>query len=312
MRFVIFVEPQQGATYADQLRVAQHAEELGFDAFFRSDHFLTMGGGDGRPGPTDAWITLGALAVQTSRIRLGTLVTSSTFRLPGVLATTVAQVDEMSGGRIELGLGAGWYGQEHTAYGIPFPGTGERFDRLAEQLAIITGLWTTPVGEKFSFDGAHYQVQDSPALPKPVQSPHPPVIIGGRGPTRTPALAVRYADEYNVPFASVADTVAAYDRVRAAGAAIDRDLTGMVFSAAQPIAVGRTDAEATARADFIGGRKPAFFGTPDQVVDRIGQFAEAGASRMFLQIMDMSDLDQLDVIAGDVVPQLRQETYSRR
>src|SRR2546423_5571921 len=199
MRFVIFTEPQLGASYADQLRLAQHSEELGFDAYFRSDHYLTMGDSDGRPGPTDSWVTLGALAVQTSRIRLGTLVTSATFRYPGPLAISVAQVDDMSGGREELGLGAGWFEAEHRAYGIPFPPVKERFDRLAEQLAIVTGLWSTPLGEHFTFRGGDYDVGDSPALPKPVQQPGPPVIIGGKGPTRTPQLAARDADQVHTP-----------------------------------------------------------------------------------------------------------------
>src|SRR5580704_10818810 len=148
MKVRIFVEPQQGATYQQLLEVARVTEAGGFDALFRSDHYLTMGG-DGLPGPTDAWVTLAGLARETSRIRLGTLVTSATFRWPGVLAISVAQVDAMSGGRVELGLGAGWYDGEHTAYGIPFPALGERFERLDEQLAIITGLWSTPPGERF-------------------------------------------------------------------------------------------------------------------------------------------------------------------
>src|SRR5881227_2047724 len=206
MRFVIFTEPQLGAAYGDQLRLARHAEELGFDAYFRSDHYLTMGDSAGLPGPTDSWVTLGALAVQTTRIRLGTLVTSATFRYPGPLAISVAQVDQMSGGRVELGLGAGWFEAEHKAYAIPFPPTGERFDRLAEQLEIVTGLWRTPPGETFSFPGRHYQVVDSPGLPKPVQRPGPPVIVGGKGPRRTPQLAARFADEFNVPFATLEQT----------------------------------------------------------------------------------------------------------
>ena len=197
MRLRIFTEPQQGASYATLRRVATTAEALGFDAFFRSDHLMKMGPGDGLPGPTDSWATLAGLAAETSRIRLGTLVTAATFRLPGPLAIAVAQVDDMSGGRVELGIGAGWYEAEHRAYGVPFPPLKERFDRLEEQLAIITGLWETPLGEKFCFDGTYYQVTDSPALPKPVQRPRPPVIIGGGGPRRTPALAARYADEFN-------------------------------------------------------------------------------------------------------------------
>ncbi|MDT4987989.1 MAG: hypothetical protein QOI74_2083 [Micromonosporaceae bacterium] len=302
MRLVVFIEPQLGASYTDQLRIAQHAEELGFDAFFRSDHYLTMNTDDGLPGPTDSWVTLAALAVQTSTIRLGTLVTSATFRYPGPLAMSVAQVDQMSGGRVELGLGAGWYAAEHTAYGIPFPSTGERFDRLTEQLEIVTGLWTTPVGERFSFTGKHYQLVDSPGLPKPAQSPRPPIIIGGHGPKRTPALAARYADEFNVGFSSLADTGLMYERVAAACAEAGRT-TPPAYSAAQTVAVGRTDAEARKRADRIG-QTPPLFGTPGQLVDRIGAFAGLGATRLYLQVLDLSDLDHLDVIAGHVVPQL--------
>src|SRR5687768_12581759 len=203
MQLRIFTEPQQGASYDDQLAVARLAEELGFDAFFRSDHYLKMGGVSGRPGPTDSWVTLAGLARETSTIRLGTLVTSATFRHPGPLAISVAQVDAMSGGRVELGLGAGWFEAEHEAYAIPFPPVGERFARLDEQLAIVTGLWRTPAGERFSYSGRHYSVVDSPALPKPVQSPRPPVIIGGGGPKRTPRLAAQFADEFNLPFSPV-------------------------------------------------------------------------------------------------------------
>src|SRR5579862_2669589 len=169
MQLRIFTEPQQGADYATLLSVARAAEELGFDAFFRSDHYLAMGG-PGLPGPTDAWVTLAGLAVQTSRIRLGTLVSPATFRLPGPLAIAVAQVDQMSGGRVELGLGAGWYAAEHTAYGIPFPATPERFDRFAEQVEIVYGLLATPLGTTYSYRGEHYELADSPALPKPVQT----------------------------------------------------------------------------------------------------------------------------------------------
>ena len=223
----VFVEPQQGASYDDQLRVAQHAEALGFEGFFRSDHYLLMGqwapdGLTGEPGPTDAWTTLAGLARETSRLRLGTLVSSATFRHPGVLAIQAAQVDEMSGGRVELGLGAGWFAEEHAAYGIPFPEVRERFDRLEEQLAIITGLWATPPGERFGFAGEHYQLTDSPALPKPVQSPLP-VIVGGHGKRRTPALAARFASEFNVGFSPAAEVAELVAGVRAACTAIGRD-----------------------------------------------------------------------------------------
>jgi F420-dependent oxidoreductase-like protein len=306
MRFVIFTEPQLGASYGDQLRLARHAEELGFEAYFRSDHYLTMGDSTGLPGPTDSWVTLGALAVQTSRIRLGTLVTSATFRYPGPLAISVAQVDEMSGGRVELGLGAGWYEAEHRAYAIPFPPVKERFDRLAEQLAIVTGLWRTPMGEHFSFRGGYYDVVDSPGLPKPVQQPGPPVIIGGKGPRRTPQLAARYADEFNVPFAPLEQIREMYDRVAEACAEEGRDTEGrapLVLSVAQTVACGRTEAEARKRAEVTGGQ--GLSGTPDQVVEQIGRYAELGAERVFLQVLDFSDLDHLDVLAGEVVPQLR-------
>ncbi|MEV6971559.1 LLM class F420-dependent oxidoreductase [Hamadaea sp. NPDC051192] len=301
MRLAVFIEPQLGASYDDQLRIAQHAEELGFEAFFRSDHFLTMGSNSGLPGPTDSWATLAAIAVQTSRIRLGTLLTSATFRFPGMLAITVAQVDQMSHGRVELGLGAGWFEAEHTAYGVPFPPVRERFERLGEQLAIVTGLWTTPDGERFSFQGRHYELTDSPALPKPAQSPRPPVIVGGHGKRRTPELAARFADEFNVPFGTVEGTGEAYARVREACAAAGREAP--VFSAAQTIAVGRTEAEARKRADAIG-RQPPLFGTPTQVAEQIGRFAELGATRMFLQVLDLSDLDHLDVIQHDLAPLL--------
>ncbi|WP_117209627.1 LLM class F420-dependent oxidoreductase [Allorhizocola rhizosphaerae] len=302
MRLVIFIEPQLGASYADQLRIAQHAERLGYDAFFRSDHFLTMGSADGLPGPTESWATLAAIAVQTSTIRLGTLLTSATFRHPGLLAVTVAQVDQMSGGRVELGLGAGWYEAEHAAYGVPFPSTRERFDRLEEQLAIVTGMWTTPVGQRFSFDGKHYRLTDSPALPKPTQTPRPPIIVGGKGPKRTPSLAARFADEFNVPFASLDVTRAVIDRVAAACEAQSRPMP--VLSVAQTIACGQTAAEAARRAEAVG-YKPPLYGTPDQVVAQLRELAELGVSRAFLQILDLSDLDHLDLIAGAVAPQLR-------
>jgi F420-dependent oxidoreductase-like protein len=297
----IFIEPQQGASYADQLRVAKAAEDLGFDAFFRSDHFLAMGG-DGLPGPSDSWVTLGAIARETSRIRLGTLVTSATFRLPGPLAISVAQVDEMSGGRIELGLGTGWFEKEHAAYGIAFPEVRERFDRFAEQLEIIHGLWTTPVGETYSFDGEHYQLHDSPALPKPVQSPRPPIILGGSGKRRSAALAARFADEYNVSF-NRAETAAIFGRVREAAAETGRSL---LYSAAQTICLGRDDAEVRRRAEAIGRdldelRESSVAGTPGEVLERIGEFAEWGSDRLYLQVLDLADLDHLELLAAEVL-----------
>jgi F420-dependent oxidoreductase-like protein len=306
----IFTEPQMGASYDDQLRVARAAEAAGYDAFFRSDHFLVMGEASGEPGPTDSWVTLGALARETSRIRLGTLVTSATFRLPGPLAITVAQVDAMSRGRVELGLGSGWFAAEHEAYGIPFPGLGERFDRLTEQLEIITGLWGTLPGERFSYRGTHYAIADSPALPKPVQQPHPPVIVGGVGAKRTPALAARFASEFNVPLAVEEKVAAQFARVDEACRAIGRDPAELVRSVAHTIAVGRDDAEVRQRALTIG-RDPAdmkvngLSGTVAEVVDRLGQWREkTGITRIYLQLLDLADLDQVDLIAAEVAPQL--------
>ena len=302
----IFTEPQQGATYDDLLAVAQHAEQLGFGAFFRSDHYLAMGDAleaGGLPGPSDAWTTLAGLARQTSTIRLGTLVSSATFRLPGVLAITVANVDQMSGGRVELGLGAGWYDQEHTSYGIPFPPLGERFDRLEEQLAIVSGLWSTPVGERFSFAGTHFNVTDSPALPKTVQEGGAPIMIGGTGPKRTPALAARYAAEFNVPFGDLDTFTIQRERVITACEAIDRDPATVTFSAALVVAVGRDEAEFTRRAAAIG-REPddiranGIAGTPDEVAATLARWHAAGAQRMYVQVLDLADLDHLDTIAS--------------
>ncbi len=298
----IFTEPQQGATYDDLLRVARCAEDAGYDAFFRSDHYLTMGG-DGLPGPTDAWVTLAGLARETSRIRLGTLVTAGTFRLPGVLALTVAQVDQMSGGRVELGLGTGWYDAEHTAFGIPFPSLGERFERFEEQLQVVTGLWGASA--PFSFTGKHYTLAGAPPLTHPAQD-HLPIIIGGGGAKRTPRLAATYADEFNLPFGSVDATREQFGRVRAACAQTGRSL---ILSAAQVVCVGRDDAEVARRAATIG-REPAelrangLAGTPAEVVERIGAFAEAGATRLYLQVLDLADLEHVELIAAEVVPQL--------
>jgi alkanesulfonate monooxygenase len=299
----VFTEPQQGATYDDLLRVARATEELGFDAFFRSDHYLAMGV-DGRPGPTDAWASLAGLARETSWIRLGTLVSSGTFRLPGPLAITVAQVDAMSGGRVELGLGAGWYEAEHLAYGIPFPPVAERFDRLEEQLEVITGLWATPEGKTYDHVGTHYPVKDSPALPKPVQSPRPPIILGGAARKRGAALAARYADEFNVAFKSDEETAGAFDRIRTASAGTGRDV---VLSVAKTVCVGRDDAELRKRADTIGFdvdelRLVHVAGTPAEVVERVEALRAAGSTRLYLQLLDMSDIDQLELIAAEVLP----------
>lgn len=312
MDFRVFVEPQQGASYADQLAVAQAAESLGYSAFFRSDHYVAMSG-DGLPGPTDSWVTLAGLARETQSIRLGTMVTSATFRHPGPLAISVAQVDEMSGGRVDLGIGAGWFEKEHNAYAIPFPPLGERFDRLSEQLDILTGLWATQEGDTFDYTGRHYSIVDSPALPKPAQRPGPPIIIGGKGKKRTPELAAAFAAEFNVPFDTVDVVKAQFERVADAVSAAGRAPESIIYSACFVVCAGRDDAEVARRADAIGrevaelrGNTP-LVGTPGEIVDKLGAFTEAGVQRVYLQVLDLADLDHLELFADGVVRQWSKE-----
>lgn len=309
MDFRVFVEPQQGASYGAQLAVAQAAESLDYSAFFRSDHYVAMSG-DGLPGPTDSWVTLGAIARETSSIRLGTLVTSATFRHPGPLAVSVAQVDDMSGGRVDFGIGAGWFEREHQAYAIPFPPLGERFDRLTEQLEILTGLWTTPTGETFDYAGTHYAISESPALPKPVQRPHPPIIVGGLGAKRTPALAATFADEYNVAFAPLDTVRTQFERVSSAVESVGRSADSMTYSASFVVCAGRDTAEIERRASAIGRdlgelrTNSPLVGTPNEIVDRLGPFTGVGVQRVYLQLLDLSDLDHLELFAGEVQRQL--------
>ncbi len=303
----MFTEPQQGASYEQLLRVARAAERCGFGAFFRSDHYLKMGDVSGLPGPTDAWTTLAGLARDTVSIRLGTLLSAGTFRHPGPLAITVAQVDAMSEGRVELGLGAGWYREEHEAYGIPFPSITERFERLEEQLAIITGLWQTKPGSSFDFSGRHYSLAASPALPKPLQSPRPPVIVGGGGRVRTPRLAARFADEYNVPFASTEECSRQYDLVDAACEELGRDPGSITRSVALVVCCGAGEDEMARRASRIGRepgelRENGLAGSPQEVVDKLGSYRAAGAVRVYLQVLDLDDLDHLELIANEVMP----------
>lgn len=316
----VFVEPQQGASYEEILAAAKAAEASGFDGFVRSDHLRRMGEwiatGDplGLPGPTDAWITLAGLARDTSRIRLGTLMTSATFRLPGPLAISVAQVDHMSNGRIDLGLGAGWDRQEHEFYGIPYPEKAERFSRMEEQLAIITGLWRTPVHDRFSFDGQFYKLADSPALPKPLQQPHPPIVIGGVGRVRTPALAARYASEYNFTF-GIPDIEPdamrqQFERIRRACEKVGRDPDTIRMSAAVVVCCGENEAEAARRFERAGVRLPGHVtscarGTPDQVVEKLRTYGDDGAQTICCAIHDMTDLDHIELLGEAVLPHIR-------
>jgi len=305
MEFCVFTEPQQGFSYDEQRVHAQTAEKAGFDGWFRSDHYMRMGEGSPLPGPTDAWTTLAGLAVQTSRIRLGTLVSSVTYRVPGVLAIQVAQVDAMSGGRAELGLGTGWFDAEHKAYGIPFPP--KRFGMLEEQLELITGLWAAEV--TYAFAGSHYQLVDSPALPKPVQE-RVPVIVGGGGPKRTPALAARFATEFNIGFQTEDVIAERFARVRAACEAEGRDPATLKLSVALPAFVGTSEAELSRRAEATG-RDPhavrgddVIAGTPDEVVEKVARLGALGAQRVYFQLVDQRDLEHLELL-GSLLPQLR-------
>ena len=307
MELCIFTEPQQGASYDDQLAQAQATERLGFEGWFRSDHFLAMGDTDPLPGPTDAWVTLAGLARETSRIRLGTLVSSATFRHPSLLAIQVAQVDAMSGGRVELGLGTGWFAEEHEAYGIPFPA--KRFGLLEEQLEIVTGLWSTPVGEHYDFAGEHYTLVHSPALPKPVQQ-RVPVIIGGAGRQRTPAIAARFATEFNLGFRSEDAVARAFDGVRRACEQIGRDPATLQTTVALPTVVASSDADYLRRLAAIGADADTFAevniaGSPDAAVEKLLRLRELGADRVYLQLVDLRDLEHLELIAAEVLPHLR-------
>jgi len=303
MRLRIFTEPQQGASYATLRRVATTAEELGFDAFFRSDHYLGIDAGDTTYEPTDSWTTLAGLAVQTSRVRLGTLVTASTFRLPGQLAVEVATVDQMSGGRAELGIGAAWYEREHQYFGIPFPPLGERFDRLEEQLAILTGLWDTRPGERFSFDGKFYQVQDCASIPRPAARPK--IIIGGAGAKRTPTLAARYADEFNGALGmEVRERFANFRRI--CQDVVGRDPAEVRLSATLPVCIGTDSEDLERRKEKLGepGARllaAGITGTAGDVIAAIENLAAQGADTVYFHLYGRDDVEHIRLLGSEVV-----------
>jgi F420-dependent oxidoreductase-like protein len=301
------MEPRHGACYDDILALALATERAGFDAFFRSDHLFGVDSDDPDYEPTDCWTTLGGLARDTSQVRLGSLMTAATFRLPGLLAAAVASVDQMSGGRVELGIGTGWYEREHAAYGVPFPPMKERFDRLDEQLAIITGLWLAGSGSRtgFSFDGAHYRIEDNRTPPRVTQRPHPPVIVGGAGPRRTPAIAARFATEFNAALSSVDEARARFAGFARACEAIGRDPADARLSGFIPVAIGSTQAQAERRAAIVGSpriRESMLIGGPGLLVDRIAALAQVGADTVYLHIFDIHDLDHIALIGAEVLP----------
>ncbi|GII29211.1 TIGR03560 family F420-dependent LLM class oxidoreductase [Planotetraspora mira] len=306
IRLRVLMEPRHGARYEDILALALATERAGFDGFFRSDHLLGVDPDDPAYRPTDCWTTLGGLARDTERIRLGALMSAATFRAPGLLATVVASVDEMSGGRVEFGVGTGWFAREHAAFGFPFPDTGERFDRLEEQLEIITGLWRTPLGDEqgFSFEGVHYRIEANRTPPRPFQSPHPPILIGGTGPKRTPAIAARYASEFNAGLGGdLREQMATFTR---ACEEIGRDPGEPRRSACVPVACGSTPAEVERRAEGIAPffRGVAAIGSPDQVAEHLAGLGEIGFDTVYLFIFDIHDLDHIAQIGAEVLPHL--------
>ncbi|HEX6470672.1 MAG TPA: LLM class F420-dependent oxidoreductase [Streptosporangiaceae bacterium] len=305
MRVRVLLEPLHGGTYDQILALARATEEAGFDAFFRSDHYLGVAPEEDGYRPTDSWTTLAGLARDTSRVRLGTLLTAGTFRLPGVLAVTVATADAMSGGRVELGLGAAWYEREHKSLGIPFPPLKDRFDRLEESLAVITGLWRTPPGESFSFSGKIFQLDGCRNPPRPAQSPHPPIIVGGAGPRRTPRLAARYADEFNAAFGPGMEE--RYDVFRRACEEIGRDPATVRLSYVIPVACGADKAEVDRRMESIGSprlREAAASGPPEAIAERLAELAAAGADTIYFHIYDIHDVDHVRLLGEQVLPLL--------
>jgi F420-dependent oxidoreductase-like protein len=314
MRFALMTEPQQGLAYDEILALARSAEAAGLEAFFRSDHYTSFPGPAGEP-TTDAWTTLAGIARETTSIRIGTLVSPVTFRIPGSLAKLVATVDEMSSGRVELGMGAGWNEQEHQELGIPYPPLGERYERLEEALAIVHGLWTEPDG--WSFEGRHWQVRDARFRPRPTFSGarHPHLILGGDGGPRLSRLVATYADEFNRQSASPERVREAYDNVRRACQKLGRDPDQVVYSAMVGVLVADTERELSDRVRAIveatggsGGDATAWLaerrtrwilGTPDEAWERIRALEAAGVQRIMLQDFLPRDLDMV-ALAGRI------------
>jgi F420-dependent oxidoreductase-like protein len=301
MRVCLMIEGQEGVTWEQWQALATTAETNGFDALFRSDHYLSIvGQGE---GSLDAWSTLAGLAAVTSRIRLGTLVSPGTFRHPSVLAKSAVTVDHISGGRVELGMGAGWFEAEHRAYGFPFHDTPTRMEIFAEQIEIVHRSWKPG---PFSFSGKHYAVDELDALPKPVQQPHPTLLVGGRGGRGTINPAAKWADEYNTFSASVEDISERRRRFAEAWEREGRDPGGLRFSAMVTILIGNDEAQVR---EFASGLPPdlrdnGVVGTPDQVVERLLELQDAGLDRVMLQHLRHDDLETVELIGREVIPRV--------
>ncbi len=315
MRFALMIEPQQGLSYGDQLAIARRAQAAGFETLFRSDHYDSFPGELGRP-TTDAWAVIAGLARETDRIRLGALVSPATFRHPGNLAKVVATVDEMSGGRIEFGVGAGWNEGEHRHHGFPFPAITERADMMEEQLAILRGLWQEPDG--WSFEGRHYTIRESLFRPRPVQQPAPPIIVGGGGSPRSLRIAVRFADEFNLTSGTPAMAVETFAALDVAAQAAGRDPATIVRSAMVGVLVGRDEGEVNRRTQalmeafgavdkgtgtaWLDERRPRWIlGTPRQARAKLAEFVAAGCQRVVLQDFLPWDLDHIDLVAEALI-----------
>jgi F420-dependent oxidoreductase-like protein len=319
MRFALMIEPQQGLSYAEQLAIVQRAEAVGFESFFRSDHYQSFPGPSGEP-TTDAWAVLAGLARETTTITLGTLVSPVTFRSAGNLAKVVTTVDEMSGGRVEFGLGAGWNEPEHRQLGLPFPPIKERADLMEEQFAVLRGLWGEPDG--WSFDGAHIRIEEASLHPKPVArpgrptsangTPRPRLLTGGEGSPRSLRIAARYCDEFNLSSSSPEKAATRYAELAAACEAIGRDPATMGRSVMAGVLIGRDEAELSRRKvamltafgdesggdDWFDAREPRWvLGTPDQARAMVKRFEDAGAERIMLQTFLPRDLDMIDLMA---------------
>lgn len=313
MRICLMVEGQEGVTWEEWVALARACEDSGLEGLFRSDHYLSMSD-EAHRGALDAWATLSGLAAITSRIRLGTMVSPATFRHPSVLAKMAATADHISGGRVELGLGAGWFDKEHSAYGFDFPETSERMAMLAEQIEIIHGQWSD---DGYSFKGSHYSIDSLNALPKPVQRPHPPIIVGGSGGAKSIALAARWADEYNTVMPTLEEARTHRRRLERAWRDNDRDPAGVVMSFMSTCIIGRDEAELMGRTKKVlertgNDKAPDVYleeaqasrivGTTEQAVERLKSYEAVGIDRVMLQHLAHADVAMVELLGSEVVP----------